>query len=101
MPVRSCRVTVQDMEGVSHTVEVTAGTLYEAVALGVAAIRTDQWVTGIATGLNTVKVQVATVPVEHEVIMKDFLNWLERNGGSPRDVSHRDRIRTILGMEKR
>jgi hypothetical protein len=27
-------VTTQDMDGVSHTVEVTAGTLYEAVAQG-------------------------------------------------------------------
>jgi hypothetical protein len=33
MPVRSCRVTIQDMDGVSHTVEVTATTPYEAVAL--------------------------------------------------------------------
>jgi hypothetical protein len=46
MPVRSCKVTVKDMEGVAHTVEVTAATLYDAVALGMAAIRGDEWVTG-------------------------------------------------------
>jgi len=46
------------MNGVSHTVEVTAATLYEAVALGMAAIRTDEWVNGIAQGLNPVKVRV-------------------------------------------
>ena len=40
MPVRSCKVTIEDMNGVSHTVEVTAETLCEAVALGMAAIRT-------------------------------------------------------------
>ena len=39
MPARSCRVTITDMEGISHTVEVTAATLYEAVALGLAAMR--------------------------------------------------------------
>ena len=33
MEVKSCRVTISDMEGVAHTVEVTAATLYEAVAL--------------------------------------------------------------------
>jgi hypothetical protein len=38
MSVRSCRVTIQDMDGVSHTVEVTAATLYEAVAQGLAAL---------------------------------------------------------------
>jgi hypothetical protein len=34
---------------------VSAETLYEAVALGMAAIRADEWIAGIATGLNTVK----------------------------------------------
>jgi hypothetical protein len=100
MPVRSCRVTVKDMEGVSHTVDVTAATLYEAVALGMAAIRTDEWVTGIAQGMNSVKVRVTNVAVEHEVLLKDFTNWFDRNGGSPREMMERNRIRSILGMEK-
>ena len=56
MPVRFCRVTIQDMDGVSHTVEVTAATLYEAVAQGLAAIRGSEWVAGIAQGLNVVRV---------------------------------------------
>ena len=72
MPVRSYKVTTEDMNGVSHTVEVTAETLFEAVALGMAAIRTDDWVTGIAQGLNPVKVRVMNVPVEHEVRLMDF-----------------------------
>ena len=88
------------MEGVSHTVEVIAETLYEAVALGMAAIRTDDWVTGIAQGLNPVKVRVTNVPVEHEVKIMDFTKWLDRNGGSPREITDRKRIRSILGMEK-
>jgi hypothetical protein len=46
MPVRSCRVTIQDMDSVSHTVEVTAATLYEGVAQGLAAIRGNEWVAG-------------------------------------------------------
>jgi hypothetical protein len=99
MPVRSCKVTVNDMDGVAHTVEVTAATLYEAVALGMAAIRTDEWVTGIATGLNTVRVRVTNPAVEHEVRLMDFTKWLERSGGSPREVSDRRRIKTILGMQ--
>ena len=100
MSVRTCKVTIQDMEGVSHTVEVTAETLYEAVALGMAAIRSDDWVTGIAQGLNPVKVRVTNVPVEHEVRLMEFTKWLERKGGSPREITDRKRIRSILGMEK-
>ena len=38
MFVRSCRVTIQDMNGVSHTVKVTAATLYEAISQGLTAI---------------------------------------------------------------
>src|ERR1700676_2841290 len=86
------------MKNTSHTVEVTAATLYEAVAQGLAAIRGDEWVAGIAQGLNVVKVSVASVPVEHEVRMMDFTNWLERKCGSPREVADRERVR--LGVQR-
>jgi hypothetical protein len=98
MPIRSCRVTIQDMDGVAHTVEVTAATLYEAVAQGLAAIRGNEWVAGIAQGMNMVKVSVADVRVEHEVKLMEFTKWLERDGGSPRETSDRHRIRSILGI---
>ena len=38
-----------DLDGVAHTVEVTASTLYEAVAQGLVAIRGREWVAGVAT----------------------------------------------------
>lgn len=98
MALRSCRVTVRDLEGVTHSVEVTAASLYEAVARGLAAIRGNQWVAGIAQGQNVVKVSVADVRVEHAVQLMDFTKWVERDGGSPREVSERLRIRTILGV---
>ena len=100
MSVRSCKVTIKDLDGVSHTVDVTAATLYEAVALGIAAIRTDEWVQGIPEGLNPVKVQVKSIPVEHEVRMKDFLCWLDGTSQRPRDIIQKNRIREILGMER-
>jgi hypothetical protein len=98
MPQRSCRVTIRDMDGVSHSVDVTASTLYEAVAQGLAALRADDWVAGIAQGMNVVKVAVCEIRAEHEVRLADFLKWLEKSGGSPREVSDRHRIRSILGM---
>jgi hypothetical protein len=98
MPVKSCRVTILDMSGVEHSVAVTASTLYEAVALGLASIRGDDWVAGIAEGLNTVRVSALQVPVEHAVRIQDFKSWLEKNGGSPRERSDRYRVREILGL---
>jgi hypothetical protein len=97
MAMRSCRVTIQDLDGVAHTVEVTASSLYEAVAQGLAAIRGHEWVAGVAEGRN-VKVSVADVRVEHEVKLADFTRWLETRGRSPREVSQRQKIREILGM---
>ena len=94
----SCRVTIQDLDGVSHTVDVTAARLYEAVAQGLSLVRRGDWVAGIAQGLNVVKVSGADVRVEHEVKLMDFTKWLERAGGSPRDVSDHQGIRSILGM---
>jgi hypothetical protein len=52
---------------VSHTVEVMAATLYEAVARGLAALRGNEWVAWVAQGPSVVKVSVADVRVEHEV----------------------------------
>jgi len=52
----------------------------------------------VAQGLNVVKVSVADVRVEHEVRLMGFTNWPERTGGSPREVSDRGRIRSILGV---
>src|ERR1700722_15770911 len=62
---------------------VTAETLYEAVALGMVAIRISDWATGIAQGLNTVKVRMTNVPVDHEVASKDFTKWLDKTNCSP------------------
>jgi hypothetical protein len=72
---------------VTHTVEVTAATLYEAVAQGLAAIRGNDWVAGVAQGLNVVKVSVADVRVEHEVKLMEFTKWRRRRGRTRRLVA--------------
>jgi hypothetical protein len=89
---------ISDMEGVVHTVEVTAATLYEAVALGLKQIRGNDWVEDIAGALNTVTVCVQNVQVEHTVRIGEFTKWLERNGGSPADKTRRRRIKEILEL---
>jgi tRNA U34 2-thiouridine synthase MnmA/TrmU len=36
--------------------------------------------------------------IEHQVKAIEFSKWLERTGGSPRDVVQRQKICAILGM---
>jgi hypothetical protein len=98
MSVRSCRVTVRDSEGVDHTVQVTASTLYEAVALGLVSLRLEEWVGAIPEGLNVVRVSVTNIPTEHSVKLQDFNAWLRKDGGTPREQTDRHRVRDILGL---
>jgi hypothetical protein len=88
-------VTIRDTEGIEHTAEVTAASLYEAVALGLKAIRQCSWAENIGQNF-TIRVLARDTPVEHTVEFRDFHKWLERQGRSPREVSARVRIREIL-----
>jgi len=94
--LRSCKVSVTDIQDVEHSVEVTAATLYEAVATALAALQQDNWVGEIGQGLTTVSVIVQQPPVRQEVKMKDFLSWLGRQGGSPAEIILREKLRKML-----
>jgi hypothetical protein len=72
MGLRLCRVTVSDLEEVRHSVGVTASTLSDAVALGLAAVRGEEWAGEIAEGLSSVDVTVTAVPVTHSVAVRGF-----------------------------
>ena len=42
--LRTCTVAVKDIRDVEHSIEVTAETLYEAIATALAALQQDNWV---------------------------------------------------------
>jgi len=85
--LRTCKVSVTDIQDVEHSVEVTAASLQQ-----------DNWVGEIGQGLTTVTVVVQPPPVRHEVKMKDFLSWLGRQGGSPAEIILREKVGKMLGM---
>ena len=62
VPKRHCRVTVTDMDEIEHTTQVSAASLYEAVALGLRAIKNRSWTGEIRRGLNTVTVHIIDDP---------------------------------------
>ena len=100
MALRTCTVAVKDLRDVEHSIEVTAETLYEAIATALAALHQDNWVGEIGQGFATVTVLVQQPPVKHEVKMKDFLSWLNRQGRSPAEVILKQKLEKILGNEK-
>jgi uncharacterized protein (UPF0210 family) len=95
--LRTCTVAVKDVRDVEHSIEVTAETLYEAIATALAALQQDNWVGEIGQGLATVTVLVQQPPVKHEVKMKDFVSWLGRQGRSPAEVTLKQKLERILG----
>ncbi len=62
--LKSCRVSYRDMDGVVHSVQVTASSLYEAAALGLKALQTEDW-SGAPTG--SLEIVVSPPAVKHEM----------------------------------
>jgi len=96
MGVRTCRVSCRDLRGCVHTVEVTAHSLYEAVAQGLRVFRENDWVNDIGHGQTTISVTVRHPAVEHKVRVQDFERWLESEGRTPAEVSLKSRLRELL-----
>jgi hypothetical protein len=56
--LRTCRITCSDLNGIEHTVEVTADSLYEAVAHGIRAFRDADWAADIGRGQTKIRIVV-------------------------------------------
>jgi hypothetical protein len=74
------------MQGIDHTAQVGADTLYEAVARGLVALRKASFADELTRG--SVRVVVLETPVEHVVEMHKFDKWVAQEGGVPRDITH-------------
>ena len=83
MAVRTCRVTCRDGQGVEHTVQVSAQSLYEAVAQALRVFRENDWAESPERGAAGVVVTIKQPEVEHRVRIRDFENWLDSTGGAP------------------
>jgi len=99
VPLKACTVVVDDLNGTAHSLNVTAETLYEAVAQALATVRGHRWVGDIGKGLTTVTVKVRNPEVTHIVKIQDFENWLTRGSKSPADAAVKSRLRRMLGVD--
>jgi len=98
--LKACTVVIHDLNDTAHSLDVTAETLYEAVAQALAAVRGQDWVGEIGRGLTTATVKVRNPEVTHIVKVQDFENWLNRGCKSPKDMAQKARLRQMLGMDK-
>ena len=96
MGLRRCTVSCCDLNGVEHVGEVTADSLYEAVAQGLRVFRENDWVNDVGGGSTTISVLVRQPKVEHKVRVRDFERRLESQGRTPAEVTLRGRLRELL-----
>jgi hypothetical protein len=85
------------LRGVEHTAQVTAQSLYEAVAQALRVFREDEWSEGPNRGPARVVVTINQPQVEHRVRIKDFESWRESAGKSPAEMALKNRLRDIIG----
>lgn len=97
--LRTCKVSYCDLKGIEHAIEVTADSLYEAVAQGLRVFRESEWIDEMGGGQTTISVVVRQPEVEHKVRVRDFERWLESQGRTPAEVSLKGRLREVLGRE--
>lgn len=96
MVVKTCRVTCRDSLGVAHTVDVTAQTLYEAVAQALRLFRENDWADDAQRVPALVTVRVKQPEMEHTVRTRDFESWLDSAPRSPAEMALKVRLRAIL-----
>jgi hypothetical protein len=97
--LRTCKVSCRDANGAEHAVEVTARSLYEAVARGLHVLRLNAWVDGIYQN-STITIVVKEPQVEHKVRIRDFETWLGSNGKSPAEQALKSDLRALLNAGK-
>jgi hypothetical protein len=80
---------MRDSEGIEHTAEVSAETLYEALALGLTAIRKSSWVEDVARGLAPALDSEATQEraIKTPSVATPRSSWSKEN--QPENVSSR------------
>ena len=89
------------MNGVEHSVEVSADSLYEAVAQGLRVFRENDWIDQVGRGQTTISVAVSHPEVQHKVRIQDFERWLESQGRTPAEMSLKARLRELLSEVSR
>jgi hypothetical protein len=93
--LRTCVVSFTDHRGARHTVEVSAESLYEAVALGLQQLRACEWVDVIGPAAR-LEVETKAVATRHEVTLAGVRRWCESSAASPEERMRKDRVKAML-----
>ena len=90
--VASCVVSYVDTEGLRHSVEVQAESLYEAAVLAIRIFRQHDCAPAEASRLE-VEVRSSVV---HTVTLRRVREWLSGGSKTPKDAVIKERLKALL-----
>lgn len=88
----ACIVSYLDTEGLRHTVEVEAESLYEAAVLAIRAFKEHDCEPGLISKLE-VEIRSSII---HTVTPRKIHEWLSGGAKSPKEMAIKDRLRAML-----
>jgi hypothetical protein len=88
-------VSFVDYRGIRHSIDVTAETLFEAAAAGIAILNKDEWGEGVGPG-TPVYVEVRAPAVQHQLTLMQIRRWCDGVAVSPDEVLKRKRVRALI-----
>jgi hypothetical protein len=91
---KNCIVTLMTSEGTSHSVEVTAESLYEAAA---SRLRKDGWSPPIGPATRF-DIQVKEPTARHAVTMQQVQRWIDGATPSPNELIRKKRLKEQLAL---
>src|SRR5215471_7409163 len=94
-----CRVSLTDGAGITHTVSVSASSLYEAAALALAEFEKCGFAMMIAGPGTRLTVAVEAPTTAHVLTVAKLQSWLDTNGKTPREQAVKVTLRQLLGRE--
>jgi hypothetical protein len=92
---KKCKVIYKDLEGVRHSVEVTAESVYEASALALAALSKHEWVEKVGPGTR-LEIQILEPGVTHLLLVAQLKAWLDRPTTSPAESVKKRTLKELL-----
>jgi len=94
--LRTCRVSFRDTEGVAHSVDVTAQSLFEAGVLAIKAFRAAEWMPAGPGNATVLEVSVLRPVAMHRIRLQELTAWLQANGTTPKEQANKQRLRELL-----
>ena len=92
----TCRVSFTDGANVTHTVTVSASSLYEAAVLGISEFKRSGFAFGGIGPATRIRIAVEPPAITHELSVGKLQSWLDSNGTSPREQAKKVALRQIL-----